>query len=620
MLSNSKIITSFSSKIPLNKYNQAILSTKWNHCLLSLRENSKFLSSIQNTTPKHIEYQQNRFYSANYQNNNYQTNKMSCSNITFQQTMTQTSSYSTQKHAIVATTHNDKTLSCQLKDQNVLSSQSTFFKYIPFTPQKSGQTTSQSKICIDDPYDQIHYLCIDEPSSKDIHFYQQFSDVLVDGDEFHLSYRKLGENLMKSIIGSYVPPKSKNVNSEDENKSEYGSIEVFVDSTLASNQAFVEGLFIGNYNFKKFYKSYSNFKEFPYVKISPIEENKDSNLKLKSEKTIELAATHAKAELLARFLMDIPSNLKTPVKISEIIQDEFSEFKDFVQVQVHDKTWIENQKMGSFLSVSQGSAQEPRVVEIFYNGDKTTEETTIQFVGKGITFDTGGISLKPAKGMKDMRGDMGGAATAIATMKALAILKPKINVRATAFFCENMPGGKATKPGDVFVAMNGKTIEVDNTDAEGRLILADAIYYSTKTYNPKYVVNLATLTGAIVVALGSVASGTYSTHNSFWKKLEKAGFEAEDYLWRMPLFSKFFTTERMKSNLADLCNVSSVAEAGSCSAAAFLTEFIHFNEDKSRPHFAHIDIAGTAMESSKMTGRPTRTLIQLVKNISEESN
>merc|ERR1719461_2544640 len=272
-------------------------------------------------------------------------------------------------------------------------------------------------------------------------------------------------------------------------------------------------------------------------------------------------------------------------------------------------------KMGSFLSVARGSHEPAKFLEMHYNsGD--SDSPPVVLVGKGVTFDTGGISIKPSAKMDAMRGDMGGAATA--TMKAVASLGLKINLKVLVPLTENMPGGSATKPGDVVTAMNGVTIQVDNTDAEGRLILADALCYAD-TLKPRLVMDVATLTGAISVALGAGAAGVYSKRTGDWETLSQCGARAGDRVWRMPLW-KLYNEKMKKSALADLNNISLSPGGGSCTAAAFLSNFT------SCPAWLHLDIAGVMDNSAGdvkylsngMSGRPTRTLVHYLQQLSSQ--
>lgn len=260
------------------------------------------------------------------------------------------------------------------------------------------------------------------------------------------------------------------------------------------------------------------------------------------------------------------------------------------------------------------------MLEIHVNKSNSQQENPkITFVGKGVTFDTGGISIKPSAGMDAMRGDMGGAATTAAAMLGAARLaKHDLGIASDQYLCcltplcENMPSGRATKPGDVVTAMNGKTIQVDNTDAEGRLILADALTYADKNLKSGEIIDAATLTGAMMIALGSGASGCFSRSDSMFANLEISGQETGDRMWRMPLF-QLYNEKITKSPTADLNNIGPGRGGGACTAAAFLGEFVE-NEN-----WCHVDIAGV-MDSSDcsyvgkgMSGRPTRTFLKYLE-------
>jgi leucyl aminopeptidase len=262
--------------------------------------------------------------------------------------------------------------------------------------------------------------------------------------------------------------------------------------------------------------------------------------------------------------------------------------------------------MGAFLAVAQGSAEPLRFIVMHYNGAARTNAPVV-LVGKGITFDTGGISIKPAAEMDEMKFDMGGAASVLGTFAALAELQPAINVVGLIPSCENMPDGLAVKPGDVVTSMSGQTIEVLNTDAEGRLILCDALTYA-KRFKPRSVIDIATLTGACVIALGAVRSGLFSARDELAQALGQAGDQSLDLCWRMPLDDEY--AEGLKSNFADMGNVAGRA-GGAITAAKFLQKFT------ADLPWAHLDIAGTAWKSGTAkgaTGRPVPLLLQYLIN------
>ncbi len=269
--------------------------------------------------------------------------------------------------------------------------------------------------------------------------------------------------------------------------------------------------------------------------------------------------------------------------------------------------------MGSFMAVAQGSAEPLRFIVLKYQGGAKSEAPTV-LVGKGITFDTGGISIKPAGQMDEMKFDMGGAASVLGIFKSLSAIKPQINVIGLIPACENMPDGLAVKPGDVVTSMSGQTIEILNTDAEGRLILCDALTYAER-FKPHAVIDIATLTGACVIALGAVRSGMFATEDPLAEALLKAGDDAMDLCWRMPLDDEY--ADSLKSNFADVANVGG-REGGAITAAKFLHRFT-----KKYP-WAHLDIAGTAWKggaSKGATGRPVGLLLHyLLAQQSSKSN
>lgn len=259
----------------------------------------------------------------------------------------------------------------------------------------------------------------------------------------------------------------------------------------------------------------------------------------------------SEAQNVCRRLAEMPANLMTPTIFCETAQSLFKG-KDKVKVIVHDKQWAEDKKMFSFLSVAKGSAQPPKFLEIQYNNKPDAKPFVL--VGKGVCFDSGGISIKPSANMDKMRYDMGGAANVVSTIYALASSGAKVNVVGLTPLCENLPSSTANKPGDVVVAMNGKSIQIDNTDAEGRLILADGLCYAHE-FNPQAILDIATLTGAMVVALGPAATGVFTTSSKLFDDLRKAGVHTGDRVWRMPLWNHY-NKQVTDSQLADLQNIS----------------------------------------------------------------
>ena len=301
-----------------------------------------------------------------------------------------------------------------------------------------------------------------------------------------------------------------------------------------------------------------------------------------------------KGLFLARDLINEPGNELYPDSYAEIILKDLQNY-DGISVEVMNESEMRTHNMGALIGVGQGSHRESKLVTIKYNGN-AKDGDYIGLVGKGVTFDTGGISIKPSGGMETMKYDMAGSASIAGTMKTLADRKAKVNAVAVLALAENMPGSNAQRPGDIVKTMSGKTVEVLNTDAEGRLVLADALTYIQENYNPKLIIDLATLTGAIVVALGSTYAGCFSNNDKLSDNLIRAGSAVDEKVWRMPLHKEY--TDMMKSDCADIANIGGVrGAAGSSTAAAFLEKFI----DKDRV-WAHLDIAGVAWNKKTGTG------------------
>ena len=300
----------------------------------------------------------------------------------------------------------------------------------------------------------------------------------------------------------------------------------------------------------------------------------------------------------AKDLGNTPPNVCTPAFLADAAKKMGKAHG--IKVDVLEQKEMEKLGMGSFLSVSKGSRNPPKFIIMQHNGGKKGDKPAV-LVGKGITFDTGGISIKPAPDMDEMKYDMSGAGSVLGTMKAIALMKLPLNVVGLVPTCENMPDGAATRPGDIVKSMSGQTIEILNTDAEGRLILCDALTYAER-YQPSAVVDIATLTGACVVALGTVASGMYSNKDSLAQEMIKAGDTAHDRVWHMPLWDDY--QEQLRSNFADMANIGG-RPAGSVTAACFLARFAK------KFDWAHLDVAGTAYKSGRekgSTGRPVGLL------------
>jgi leucyl aminopeptidase len=307
---------------------------------------------------------------------------------------------------------------------------------------------------------------------------------------------------------------------------------------------------------------------------------------------------------LAKDLGNLPANVCTPSYLAQTARALAKEHK--LAVRVLDRKDMQKLGMGSLLSVARGSVEPPKLIVIQYQGTGSKQKP-VALVGKGVTFDTGGISLKPAPEMDEMKFDMCGAASVLGTLKAIAMLKLPINVVGVIPATENMPSSTATKPGDIVTSMSGQTVEILNTDAEGRLILCDALTY-VERFEPQAVVDIATLTGACVIALGHVASGLFANEDALAQELLSAGQVSHDRAWHLPLWEDY--QDQLKSNFADFANIGG-RPAGSVTAACFLSRFTR------KFKWAHLDIAGTAWKSGKdkgSTGRPVPLLTQFLIN------
>jgi leucyl aminopeptidase len=321
-------------------------------------------------------------------------------------------------------------------------------------------------------------------------------------------------------------------------------------------------------------------------------------------KVIEDAQALANGLQLTKDLANLPPNICTPTYLANTAKTLAREQR--LKVEVLDRAAMEKLGMNALLAVAQGSAQPPQFIVLQHQGG-TTKDAPHVLVGKGITFDTGGISLKPAADMDEMKYDMSGAATVLGVMRAVSEMGLKRNVIGVIPTCENMPSGTATRPGDIVTSMSGQTVEILNTDAEGRLILCDALTYVEK-FKPASVIDIATLTGACVIALGGVNTGLFSADDALADAVIKAGQDALDPAWRMPLQEEY--QELLKSPFADMANVGGRA-AGSVTAACFLWRFTKAYR------WAHLDIAGTAWKSGAAkgaTGRPVSLLVEYLKN------
>jgi leucyl aminopeptidase len=364
---------------------------------------------------------------------------------------------------------------------------------------------------------------------------------------------------------------------------------------------FLHGIKLKSYEFN-LYKS-KNTKKIVSLNIV------GNNNKISKQDQLRFKALE-EGTFFARDLVSEPGNILHPDEYAKRINS----LKKFgLKVNIYDEKKLKKLGMNALLGVGQGSIRGSYLVTMEWNGAKNNSKP-LAFVGKGVCFDTGGISLKPAKFMEDMTYDMAGSATVVGLMKNLALRKAKINAVGVVGLVENMPGGNAQRPGDIVKSYSGKTIEILNTDAEGRLVLADALTFTEKKFKPEFMVDLATLTGAIIVSLGSEYAGLFSNNDKLSKQLMEAGKKVDEKLWRMPLHENF--DKLINSKNADMQNINYVGGAGSTTAAQFLQRFI-----LNKTPWAHLDIAGMAfskyggaLNSGGATGFGVRLLNQLIED------
>jgi len=405
----------------------------------------------------------------------------------------------------------------------------------------------------------------------------------LDGNKYRSAIRTMMQALKKmdaKTVTSYLQI----VAVQEENIA--WNIEHFVNEVMDANYEFTELKTI-NKKIKK------NFEFFVTV-------NK-KNQKV-AENAVKKSFALATGIEFTKTLGNLPPNICTPTYLGKKAQELGKDHG--IKVEVLDQKQIEKLKMGSFLGVAKGSRQPPKFIVLQHNKGKKNHKPIV-LVGKGITFDAGGISIKPAGDMDEMKYDMCGAASVLGTFKTIGLLNLPMNVIGIIPTCENLPDGLALKPGDILTSMSGQTIEVLNTDAEGRLILCDALTYAER-FNPEVVIDIATLTGACVIALGHHASGLYSNDDKLAKDLESAGQISMDRAWHMPLWEDY--QSQLDSNFADMANIGGRA-GGSITAACFLSRFAK------KYKWAHLDIAGTAWKSGKAkgaTGRPVGLLMHYI--------
>ena len=377
-------------------------------------------------------------------------------------------------------------------------------------------------------------------------------------------------------------------------------------NSLSDNQSsklvanFLHGIRLKSYLFEK----YKTKKNKTNIVIEVTGKNKPITKDQVKFKSIE------EGTYFARDLVSEPGNILHPDEYAKRIN---SLKKDGLKITIYDEKKLKKLGMNALLGVGQGSIRGSYLVTMEWNGKKD-KSRPLAFVGKGVCFDTGGISLKPAKFMEDMTYDMAGSAVVVGLMKSLALRKAKVNAVGVVGLVENMPGGNAQRPGDIVKSYSGKTVEVLNTDAEGRLVLADALTYTEEKYKPKFIVDLATLTGAIIVSLGSEYAGLFSNNDKLSNQLIQAGENVEEKVWRMPLNKNF--DKLIDSKNADMQNINYVGGAGSTTAAQFLQRFI-----LNKTPWAHLDIAGMAfskyggaLNSGGATGYGVRLLNKLIED------
>ncbi len=417
--------------------------------------------------------------------------------------------------------------------------------------------------------------------------FNKFSSLEIANDE-NSSFSKIiiispGQKNLKSgndlaIIGGKI----NQISSKSKNK----KVSILVASEFSDDKSLVEigfGATLNTYKFDKYKSKKKVTKQINEIIIISKNAAKLKN-KFKQKNAV------AEGIFLARDLVNEPSNILNPEAYAKKIKG-LSKFG--LKVEILNEAKMKKLGMWSLLGVGRGSQYESQLVIMKWDGNKGRKTKPLCFVGKGVCFDSGGISLKPGNKMEEMIGDMGGSAAVVGLMKALALRKAKVNVVGVVGLVENMPDGTAQKPGDIVKSMSGQTIEIQNTDAEGRLVLADALWYAQDKYKPEIMIDLATLTGAIVMSLGNKMAGIFSNNDDLSEKLLDAGIDSGDNVWRLPLSESY--DKMINSKFADMKNIG-IGGAGSITAAQFLKRFVN------KVPWVHIDIAGTAtgMEKSSI--------------------
>ena len=421
-------------------------------------------------------------------------------------------------------------------------------------------------------------------------------------------------NSKKTIILISVKKNLKDSDVENLGAEFYGKVKsrkekvynIFSDGAASKNDYFL-GYFLHGIKLKSYeFKKYKTKKDFKSITINILGHKN----KLSVQSQLKFKALE-EGVFYARDLVSEPGNVLHP---DEYARRLTSLKKDGLKVTVFDKKKLKKLGMHSLLGVGMGSIRGSYLVTLEWNGAKNNSKP-LAFVGKGVTFDTGGYSLKPARFMEDMTYDMAGSAAVVGLMKTLALRKAKINAVGVVGLVENMVSGVAQRPGDIVKSYSGKTIEVLNTDAEGRLVLADALTYTEKKFKPKFIIDLATLTGAIIVSLGSEYAGLFSNDDKISQQVINAGEKVEEKLWRMPLHKNY--DKLINSKNADMQNINYVGGAGSTTAAQFLQRFI-----LNKTPWAHLDIAGMAFSKyggSLNSGGATGFGVRLLNKLLEEN-
>ncbi len=381
-------------------------------------------------------------------------------------------------------------------------------------------------------------------------------------------------------------------------------------SPETSGQAIAEGAMLGLYRFDRYHTNGNDdVEEFTGLTIAELDQERAEGIR----RGVTTGRALAEATAIARNMVNEPANSMTPAAMAEVASGVAE--RNGLGFETFSNAEMLEMRMGAFMGVAQGSEEPARLIILTYMGDPENPGNNLGLIGKGITFDTGGISLKPAEGMEHMKGDMAGGASVIGAMQAIAQLKPRINVAGMVGATENMPGGNAQRPGDVVTAMNGKTIEVINTDAEGRLVLADVLCLARERGITR-LVDVATLTGAVITTLGKACTGVMGNDDGLVAGVLDAGKTTGEKFWQLPMFDEY--SELIRSDIADMKN-SGGRQAGSITAALLLREFVD------GAAWVHLDIAGTSTSDKASgylvkgaTGTPVRTLVQLAMDLAGE--